>query len=64
VLFDVLGPAPGVESGVAIGLGAVEGEDKKAERAVTWGSVNSETFVARGIWRRARRREEVWCEMP
>ena len=64
LFFAVLGPAPGVDRGVARGRGAVEGDERKAERAVTWGSVSSETLVARGIWSRARRREEVWCDTP
>lgn len=50
--------------GVASGRGEVLGEERKAERAVTCGSVRSDTRVASGMDRRLRRREEVWCPRP
>jgi hypothetical protein len=60
------GPAPmeGVESGVALGRGEVEGEERNAEREVICVSVRSDTREVRGMERRERRREEVAWEMP
>lgn len=46
------------------GAGVVDGDERKADRAVIWVSVRSATRDLAGIWSRARRRWEVGWEMP
>lgn len=49
---------------MGVGTAVLDGEDRNAESAVTWGSVKEETSACSCICRRARIREEVWCETP